>query len=72
MHGVGSKLLEALINSDGGYRGAAITCENGHTAAFVDYREKELLTVVGEVTVRRAYYHDATTGNVFTRFLVLG
>jgi len=58
MHGVGSKLLEALINSDGGYRGAAITCENGHTAAFVDYREKELLTVVGKVTVRRAYYHD--------------
>jgi hypothetical protein len=58
MHGVGSKLLETLLNADDGGRCAAITCERGHTAIFVDYREKKLLTVVGEVTVRRAYYHD--------------
>lgn len=58
MHGVGSKLLETLLNADGGGRCAAIACESGHTAVFVDYREKKLLTVVGEVTVRRAYYHD--------------
>ena len=59
MHGVGSKLLETLLNADGGdYRGAVIPCKKGHPAVFVDYREKKLLTVVGEVTVRRAYYHD--------------
>ena len=29
-----------------------------HTAVFVDYREKKLLTILGEVTVKRAYYHD--------------
>ena len=58
MHGVGSKLLETLLNADNGYRGYVIPCEKGNTAVFVDYREKKLLTVVGEVTVRRAYYHD--------------
>ena len=58
MHGVGSKLLETLLNADTGYRGSAIACENGHTAVFVDYREKKLLTILGEVTVKRAYYHD--------------
>ena len=58
MHGVGGKLLETLLNVDGGHRGPAISCQNGHPAVFVDYREKKLLTVVGEVTVRRAYYHD--------------
>ena len=59
MHRVGGKLLEALINADGGgHRGAAIPCQKGHTAAFVDYREKNVLTVLGEVTVKRAYYHD--------------
>ena len=58
MHGVGSKLLETLLNADNGYRGSAIACESGHAAVFVDYREKKLLTILGEVTVKRAYYHD--------------
>jgi hypothetical protein len=59
MHGIGCKLLENLLNADGGgYRGAAIASEKDNTAIFVDYREKKLLTVLGEVTVKRAYYHD--------------
>lgn len=59
MHGIGCKMLEALLNADGGEcHGAGIPCEKGHTALFVEYREKKLLTVLGEVTVKRAYYHD--------------
>ena len=59
MHGIGCKVLENLLNADdGGYRGVAIPCEKGHTSVFVDYREKKLLTVLGEVIVNRAYYHD--------------
>jgi hypothetical protein len=59
MHSVGGKLLEALLNADGGgHCGAVIPCEKSHAAAFVDYREKKVLTVLGEVTVKRAYYHD--------------
>jgi len=31
----------------------------------VDYREKKLLTVVGEVTVKHAYYHDKERNSGF-------
>lgn len=59
MHSIGCKMLETLLNADGGgHRGGAIPCEKGHSAFFVDNREKRLLTVLGEVTVRRAYYYD--------------
>lgn len=59
MHSIGCRMLETLLNADGGcHHGAGIPCEKGHTALFVDYREKTLLTVLGEVNVKRAYYHD--------------
>jgi Uncharacterised protein family (UPF0236) len=59
MHGVGCRMLESLLNADGGgHRGAAMPYDTGHTALFVDYREKKLHTVLGEVILKRAYYHD--------------
>jgi hypothetical protein len=59
MHRVGCSILEELINSDGGgYRGASLTDKEGHTLEFVDYREKTLLTVLGELPVKRSYYYD--------------
>jgi hypothetical protein len=57
MHTIGANILETLVNADSGYRGLTIPCDEGHTAQFVDYREKKLLTVLGEVIVTRAYYH---------------
>jgi hypothetical protein len=59
MHEVGSTLLEKLLNSDGGdYRGRTLPCEQGHVFEFKQYRDKEILTVLGSVTVQRAYYYD--------------
>jgi len=59
MHRIGSSLLEKLINADGGgYQGRILPCEKGHHYEFVEYRDKELLTVLGSVTVKRAYYYD--------------
>jgi hypothetical protein len=59
MHEVGSTLLEKLLNSDGGdYRGRTLPCEEGHVFEFKEYRDKEILTVLGAVTVQRAYYYD--------------
>jgi len=59
MHAIGANMLETLLNADGGgYRGVTIPRDEGHTAQFVDYREKKLLTVLGEVRVKRAYYYD--------------
>ena len=58
MHQVGGLLLEELQNGDGGgYRGVRMDCGQGHLAEFVDYREKEVLTVLSQVKVRRAYYY---------------
>lgn len=60
MQQVGSVLLEQLLNSDhGGHGGQRIACGGGHQAEFVDYRAKHLQTILGEVEVRRAYYHCA-------------
>ena len=60
MHEVGGRLLEQLLNADGGgYRGAHVPCGQGHQAAFVGYRRKAVLTVLAPVHVQRAYYHCA-------------
>ncbi len=58
MHNIGSKVLEGLLNAEDGYQGKSIPCDNGHTYEFVEYRDKNVLTVLGEVKVTRAYYYD--------------
>ena len=59
MHSIGKTLLEEIVNADkGDYRGRVIPCEKGHEYEFVEYREKSLLTVLGEIKVNRAYYYD--------------
>ena len=52
-------MLEKLLNADGGdYRGRTLPCEKGHMVEFKEYRDKKVLTVLGPVTLRRAYYYD--------------
>ena len=64
MHQLGGVVLEKLLNADGGgYRGARLACAQGHQAGFVDYRRKEVLTVLAPVQVQRAYYHCAGCGD---------
>jgi hypothetical protein len=57
-HQMGGSLLKKLLNWDGGgYRGVALECGKGHRAQFVEYRDKQLLTALSPVLVKRAYYH---------------
>ena len=57
-HRIGGRLLERLLNADGGrYQGSYVPCGQGHRARFVEFRNKELLTVLAPVEVQRAYYH---------------
>jgi hypothetical protein len=64
MHQIGGVLLEKVINADGaGYGGKETDCEQGHRATFVDYRDKDVLTVLGPVKIERAYYHCGDCGS---------
>lgn len=59
MHGIGGLMLETIVNADGGdYKGKSIPCGDGHSYEFLEYRKKEILTVIGAVQVNRAYYYD--------------
>lgn len=55
MQGLGCIMLEEILNSDnGGYRGRTL-CD----AEFKEYRHKKLQTVLGHVSIKRAYYYDS-------------
>lgn len=60
MHDIGATMLEKLLNSDGGdYKGRTLSGEGGCLFEFKEYRGKKLLTVLGCVNVKRAYYYEA-------------
>ena len=54
---LGGSLLETLLSVDTGYSGTTIDCGAGHRAAFVANRPKTFGTVLGPITLARAYYH---------------
>jgi hypothetical protein len=62
MTALGAQLLEQLLDADAGHRGPRVACGAGHEAGFVAYRSKTLDTVLGQITVRRAYYHCVHCG----------
>lgn len=59
---LGASLLGQLLATDTGHRGPRIDCGAGHHAEFIGYRDKHLDTVLGRISVRRAYYHCAACG----------
>ena len=60
---LGASLLEGLLAADDGYRGPRARCRAGHQAVFTGYRAKTIDTVVGPVTLRRAWYHCTGCGH---------
>jgi hypothetical protein len=60
---LGAGLLEGLLAADDGYRGPRTPCGAGHQAVFTGYRAKTVDTVLGPVTLRRAWYHCAACGH---------
>jgi hypothetical protein len=53
----GCGMLSQLLAADPGYRGPRMPCGQGHEAEFVPYRDKTSGTVLGPVTLNRAWYH---------------
>jgi hypothetical protein len=56
---LGGSMLEQLLAADRGHRGPRVPCGQGHEAEFAGYRGKSFDTVLGLVTVTRAWYHCA-------------
>jgi hypothetical protein len=56
---LGGSVLEQLLAADPGYRGPRIDCGAGHQAEFISCRDKTFDTVLGPVTLSRAWYHSA-------------
>ncbi len=56
---LGGSMLGQLLSADPGQRGPRLPCGLGHEAEFTDYRDKVIGTVLGPVTLRRAWYHCA-------------
>jgi hypothetical protein len=61
----GCGMLGQLLAADPGYRGPRVRCGQGHQAGFVSYRDKVIDTVLGPVTLTRAWYHCAACGHGF-------
>jgi hypothetical protein len=56
-------VLGPLLAADGGHRGPRVGCGAGHQAEFVSYRDKTVDTVLGPVTMNRAWYHCEACGH---------
>lgn len=59
VHELGGAILEKLLDADRGRRGPRLPCGKGHMAEFVDYRSKDVVTVLSKIRVSRAYCHCA-------------
>lgn len=62
MSGLGGQLLGGLLAADRGHQGQWVGCGKGHQAEFVAYRDKTLRTVLGQVTITRAWYQCRACG----------
>jgi hypothetical protein len=54
----GGRLLQAVLAGGGdGYAGPHAKCPDGHQAGYAGARDKTIVTVLGPVTLSRAWYH---------------
>jgi hypothetical protein len=60
---LGAGMLGEVLSADRGLRGPRVPCGQGHEAVFAGYRGKTFDTVLGPVTVTRAWYHCGQCGH---------
>ncbi len=60
---LGGAMLGKLLAADPGYRGPRVPCGSVHEAAFTGYRDKVIDTVLGPVTLTRAWYQCGECGH---------
>jgi len=63
VHALAARVLERCLNADTtDYTGPTRPCPCGAPARYVDRRPKTVTTVLGALTLERAYYHCAACG----------
>lgn len=69
---VGAGILESMMNSDRGDCQPTLTHPDGTVMNYAGRREKTFVTVLGEITLKRAYYTDGNDRGYFPRDDKLG
>ena len=60
---LGKGLLQRLVGrSNNGYKGSSIVCKCGGSMKFVQYRPRNIQTLLGCITIKRAYYYCSNCG----------
>lgn len=60
---LGQGLLQRLVNRGAnGYKGSSMACKCGGSIKFMQHRSKNIHTLFGWITVKRAYYHCPDCG----------
>ena len=63
MQQLGRGLLQrAVQRQPNGYHGSGLPCPCGGTQRFVEYRPRQVHSLLGWITIRRAYYHCRNCG----------
>ena len=61
---LGQGLLQRLVNRGvNGYKGSSMACKCSGSIKFIQHRNKDIHTLFGWITVKRAYYHCADCGS---------
>jgi len=69
MASLGKGLLQRLVNrKPNGYQGSSIACQCGNPMKFVQHRKRNIHTIFGWITVKRAYYHCTNCGRGFAPY----
>ncbi|MFH1613516.1 MAG: ISKra4 family transposase [Planctomycetota bacterium] len=60
---LGQGLLQRLVDrGTNGYKGSSTSCKCGSPMKFIQHRSKDIHTLFGWITVKRAYYHCSDCG----------
>lgn len=60
---VGKELLQRLVDGQpNGYKGSSIACKCGGSMKFVQHRPRNIQTLFGCITIKRAYYYCYNCG----------
>jgi hypothetical protein len=69
MASLGKGLLQRLVDrGSNGYQGSSIVCECGNSMKFIQHRKRDIHTVFGWITVKRAYYYCVKCGKGFAPY----